>query len=74
MTGSVVHCIWDEEKTRRVDIYQRDEGNFGFEDLSYDSEEDAWIPKAGYSESFTESLEAAIREARARVSWLSKEE
>ena len=74
MTGRVVHCIWNDEKTRRVDIYQRDEGGFGFEDLSYEFEEDAWLPKAGYSESFTESLEAAIREARARVSWLANKQ
>ena len=74
MTGSVVYCIWNDEKTRRVEFYQRDEGNFGFEDLSYDSEEDAWTPKGAYSESFTETLEDAVREARARVSWLANKQ
>jgi len=71
----VVETIWNADKTWRVDIWQRADGSFGFEELHFDSDELAWVPFGHYSESFSETSEDAIREARTRVSWaIDKEE
>jgi len=56
-----------------VDIFQRAEGSFGFEELRYAIDVQAWCPFGSYSESFTDTAEAAIREALARVSWAASE-
>jgi hypothetical protein len=67
----VVHTICNADKARRVDIFQREDGTFGFEELHYATDEQAWCPFGRYSESFTETLEAAICEASSRVQWVA---
>lgn len=74
MTGRVVHPIWNAKRTRRVEVFQRGNGQFGFEEFTYGIEEQSWFPYGRRSESFTDSLEDAIREARDRVSWVAAEE
>ena len=74
MDRNVVQTIWNSDKTRRVDIFQRGDGSFGFEESHYGLDEQSWILFGRYSESFTDTSEAAIREARARVSWAGDEE
>jgi hypothetical protein len=74
MGRNVVQTIWNADKTRRVDIFQRAAGSFGFEELHYGSDEQSWFPFGRYSESFNVTAEAAVREARARVSWAADEE
>ena len=68
MSGKVVQTIWNADKTQRVDIFQRTDGSFGFEESHYGVDEQSWVSCGRYSESFTDTSEAAIREARARVS------
>jgi len=67
----VVHTIWNADKDQRVDIFQREDGTFGFEELRYATEGQAWRPFGRYCESFKETLEAAIFEASSRVQWVT---
>ena len=54
--------------TRKVEIFQRENKTFGFEELEFGSEENSWYPE--YSLAIIDSLNNAIREAEGRVSWL----
>ncbi len=74
MSRRVVRTIWNANRTRRVDVFQREKGQFGFEEFTYGIEEQSWFPYGRRSESFTYSSEAAIREARERVGWVAAEE
>lgn len=74
MSSKVVETIWSADKTRRVEIFQRSGGSFGFEEWRYSIDELSWFWFGRYSESFTDTREAALREARARVSWAAVEE
>ena len=74
MGGNILQTIWNADKTRRVDIFERADGSFGFEESHYGIDEQSWVSYGRYSESFTDTSEAAIREARARVSWAAAEE
>jgi hypothetical protein len=71
MGKNVVRTIWNADKTQRVDIFQREDGTFGFEELHYAIDGQAWCPHGRYSESFTETSEAAIFEASSRVQWVA---
>lgn len=56
--------------TRKVEIFQRENKTFGFEELEFGSEENSWYPVGEYSFAVIDSLDNAIREAEGRVSWL----
>jgi hypothetical protein len=58
---------------RRVHIFRRRNGTFGFEEWHWDAEDESWIPVGPQSDSFTDSLERALFEARGRVQWLEEE-
>ena len=58
---------------RKVEVFQRADGTFGFEELMFGEEEGAWFPAGRYSAAFIGSLDDAIMEARGRVSWLGDE-
>jgi hypothetical protein len=67
-----VKVIYDDSRKRRVFIFQRDDGSFGFceerwEDNSYGA---GWIPAGPHSECRVDSLETAIRELKGRVEWI----
>jgi hypothetical protein len=67
----VLKILRDSDGRRRVDIFRRPNGTFGFEELRWFAEEQAWVPVGRYSESFNPSLDQAESEARHRVQWLS---
>jgi len=58
------------DDTRKVEIFQREDKTFGFEELELGSEENCWYPVGEYSLAIIDSLDNAIREAEGRVSWL----
>ena len=43
MPYRVVKTIHNQQGNRRVDIFQRKNGTFGFEELTYAADEGAWI-------------------------------
>jgi len=69
-----VKTLFSPDGRRRVDIYRRDDGLFGFGELArYEggslTGDGYWAPLGAYS-TITETAEAAEREARASVAWL----
>lgn len=58
--------------TRRVDIFQREDKTFGFEEFEFGVEENSWYPGGKYSLAMIDTFENAIREAKSRVQWLAE--
>jgi len=68
----IVHRTFTHrDGSRRVDIFERSNGTFGFEELAFSQEEAIWFPVGKYSLAIVDSVDAAVTEARGRVRWLS---
>jgi len=67
-----VETIYDQTKVRRVIVFARDDGSFGFQEerFSDDPMENAWLPFGRYSITRCDTAARALAEARARISWL----
>lgn len=63
----------NSDRTRKVEVSQRADNTFGFEELKFGQEEQAWFPVGKYSIAIIDSLDHAINEAKGRVAWLSHE-
>jgi hypothetical protein len=63
----------NSDGTRKVEVFQRADNTFGFEELKFWQEEQAWLPVGKYSIAIIDSLERAITEAKGRVAWLNHE-
>ena len=74
--NSTVKELVARDGNRKVRIFRRAEGSFGFESLRFSEEplERCWVPHGKFSECFAPSPEAAEREARRRVDWLRDED
>ena len=74
MSHDVIKTIYSDDRKRRVIIFSRADGTFGFreEHFSADSLEQRWIPQSwSRSEPVCSSLEIAMREANGRINWLA---
>ena len=69
--ATTIQTFISSDGTRRVNIFQREDMSFGFEELEFSREEDSWYPAGRYSVAIIDSLENAINEARGRVRWLA---
>jgi hypothetical protein len=69
---TIVRELVAPDGKRKVRIFQRDDGSFGFESLRFseDPPDMCWIPHGRFSECIAPSEEIAEREARGRVDWL----
>jgi hypothetical protein len=67
-----LQTIYDQSQKRRVIIFGREDGSYGFEHerFSDDPLEMAWIPYG--PDCRCDTAERALAEARGRVSWLSE--
>ena len=72
MNGTIKKTFVKSDATRRVNIFQREDKTFGFEELEFESKENSWYPVGRYSLAIIDSFENAIREARSRVRWLAE--
>ena len=72
MEGPIIQTQISVDGTRRVDIFRRRNGTYGFEESYWHPRDRCWIPIGPQSDSFTDSLETALREAQGRVSWLGE--
>ena len=70
---SPIQTIYDSSQIRRVVVFQREDGSFGFEEQRFSAEalERAWIPFGRYSLSRCDTAESALAEAHGRVAWLA---
>lgn len=74
MIESVVRTIYSSDQLRRVEIFRRDDGSFGFKEdhFSNDPFDRCWIDYAvRHSESFCPTEAIVLREVIGRVGWLS---
>ena len=70
----VVKTILSPDGLRKVEIYQRGNGSFGFVAMRFSNEptEMCWREDGRYSACHTPTIEIAEREARGRVKWLAE--
>jgi hypothetical protein len=68
---TVIETVVSERGDRKVEIYRRDNGTFGFDEYIWDEEDRAWCQLGGgiHSYAVIDTLERSIAEAKARVSW-----
>jgi len=67
----VVESINAPGEGRCVDVFRRPDGTFGFEEYRRDAEDArGWFPVGFFGDRVFGSAEAALEEARRRVSWL----
>lgn len=73
--NSVVRELIARDGKRKVQIFQRADGSFGFESayFSEDPFEMCWVRERAFSVCIAASQEIAEREARGRIDWLSDE-
>ena len=67
----VVRTIESTDGKRRLEIYRRDNGTYGFEDMKYGDVEGSWFPAGRYSMGIFATEEDALTDAKGRVKWLS---
>jgi hypothetical protein len=67
---SVVRTLLRADGHRKVEVYQRPDGTYGFEELCFGEEEQAWFPCVRHSVCFADTVDRAVEEAEGRVSWL----
>jgi hypothetical protein len=67
-----IRTIYSDSRKRRVIIFQRDDGSFGFDEEHFSDEplELSWL-QAGY-DSRCDTAERAFGEAQGRVPWLAE--
>jgi hypothetical protein len=72
---TIVKELVARDGKRKVQIFRRHDGSFGFESLRFSEEplEMDWISCGAFSECIAPSCEVAEREARGRVEWLRNE-
>lgn len=71
----IIKELFSCDGTRKVEIYQREDGSFGFGSMYFsdDPREMSWCPLGGFSACYAENASIAEREARGRVDWLREE-
>lgn len=72
MSYQVVKTIHNPQGNRRVELFQRRDGTFGFQEWAYAADEGAWLPFGRYSIAVIDTLERAEQEARGRIAWLAR--
>ena len=71
MAAKVLNSIQNEAGDHCVDVFQRDDGSFGFEEYRRDPEDDrGWFPLQRYSRQVFDSEASALATAKATVVWL----
>ena len=74
MAPKTRRTILSQDGKRKVEIFQRQDGTFGFEEYFYDTEDKAWCPRSpGGQISIMDTLDRAVFEALGRISWLKAE-
>ena len=73
MNQRVIKTIYSEARKRKVEIVERDDGAFSFENWQYsdDPHEMCWLLFGHEGFTLTDTAERAEAEARARFGWLA---
>ena len=71
----VLASLQTPDGSRCVDLFQRPDGSFGFEEFRKDAEDrGAWTPLHGYAAAAYRSRDDALAAARRNVNWLRERE
>jgi hypothetical protein len=72
--SKVLRSLENDAADRCVDIFVRADSTFGFEECRRDYEDGGeWFPLDKYSRLIFDTEDAALAEAKTRVSWLTLE-
>ena len=71
---TILQTIEFNDQKRRVVVFRRDDGSFGFEEQRFllNPLEKAWLPLGEHSDARFDTAERALIEARKRVPWLAE--
>jgi len=67
----IVRTIESSDGKRKLEIFRRADGTYGFEDMKYGDEEASWFPAGRYSVGIFGTEEDALREAKGRIRWMA---
>jgi len=70
MSDVAIKTLYSKDRLKKVELFRRPDGTFGFEEWHFQSEEEAWVPFARRSLAICDSLAKVEVEARGRVQWL----
>lgn len=71
---AVMASINSDYETRRIDVFARAYGSYGFEEFRRDPEDPrGWFPIGGFMNSRFTEPEQALARARASINWLASE-
>lgn len=71
-TNTVIRSINYQGETICVDVFQRPDGSFGFEEFRRDPEDGrGWFAIGYYGDAIFHSAEAALADATRKVGWLN---
>jgi hypothetical protein len=70
MVDTTVKTLFSPDRFKKVRLFRRGDGTFGFEEWHFHAEENSWALFGQYSVSHCDSPERAEAEARGRVGWL----
>jgi hypothetical protein len=74
MTRMEVGIIYDTSRRRRVVLFRRMDGSYGFDEEYFDPEAETrcWLRRDRYAEGYYPTQESLIQEMRKRVPWLGR--
>jgi hypothetical protein len=68
----IVETIVHPDGKRKVNVFQRPDGSFGFEELRWHAGEACWCPFGKYSIAFVDTIEHVLQEIRERGTWVDE--
>ena len=71
--NTVIHSLEAQDHLKCVDIFQRSDSTFGFEEFRRDVEDsNGWFPTGNYFNIVFSSAEAALEKAKDLVPWINQ--
>jgi hypothetical protein len=65
-----VKTIVHPDGTRKVDVFRRTNGSFGFEEWHWQVRESCWCPFGKYSIAVVDTMEHVLQEIKERIPWV----
>jgi hypothetical protein len=69
----IVKTIVHPEGSRKVEVFRRPDGTFGFEEWHWLEDESCWCPFGKYSAPIIDTLGHALEEVKGRIPWVTEE-
>jgi len=69
---TVVRTLYTPDALRKVEVFERANGTFGFEELHWSDQEYSWLLSPVQTNPVLDTADQAVKEAYGRISWLSE--